>query len=530
MVIGIAPQPGTMVFLPNPLFEFDTIVVNHDVFYNHNQTVQGVVIIDTNGIVTSSSSADMLIGKDATNKGEFINYGYFHINSMRVEPDNCGVNDTKPSAHNYGTIIFDDELNVGISCGSAFFYNHYNSNFTINNELHLDGFLCNEDTIFVGNLFRSHGGIVDCCGYIQTPEIDADENGNTPAVFMCVNICTSTGTTPIISIGGSNYSFMPPSDNVDLVVDNDSTLICNVNQTGDTVSISACNAAFGYSSNSFCLDGSNIVPNFIEDTLGYFSCLASLQFADSISGEINILSLDTGFYKIYHNLPNCIDSAQFSIYSSAFNYSSLSFCDGDSSALPIISGSSGGVFSTNLSSLLSLNSSLTGEIDILNSYDTIYSIYYDVFGCIDSASFQIISDEFAYSVSSFCEGGLNPIPIVNGTSGGVFSSNLPLSISNSSGEIDLMNVIDTTYVIYYDYLFCRDSFELDIYSSDFNYLSSIFCDADTLTTPFINGTLGGTFSSNLNALISFQDSLTGEIDLSNSYDTIYNIYYDVMGL
>ena len=57
---------------PNPLSEFDTIVVKHDVFYNHNQTVQGVVIIDTNGIITSSSSSDMLIGKDATNKGEFM--------------------------------------------------------------------------------------------------------------------------------------------------------------------------------------------------------------------------------------------------------------------------------------------------------------------------------------------------------------------------------------------------------------------------------------------------------------------------
>ena len=119
---------------PNPLLEFDTIVVKHNVFYNLNQTVQGVIIIDTNGVITTSNS-DMFIGKDVSNKGELYNYGFISINSLRLEPDNCGTNDTKPVAHNYGTLVLDDQLNVGISCGSAFFYNHYNSNFTINNNL-----------------------------------------------------------------------------------------------------------------------------------------------------------------------------------------------------------------------------------------------------------------------------------------------------------------------------------------------------------------------------------------------------------
>ena len=514
---------------PNPLLEFDTIVIKHNVSYNLNQSVQGVIIVDTNGVLTTANSSDMFIGNNVNNKGELYNYGNISINSLRLEPNNCGVNDTKPVAHNFGDLIINDELNVGIGCGSGFFYNHYNSNFSINNVLHLDGYLCNEDTIFVSTLFKCHGGVVDCCGYIQTPEIQADDNDNAPSIFMCINVCTSTGSTPIISVGGSNYSFLPASDAVNLVVDNDSTLVCNVNQIGDSVSFSACNATFSYSSNSFCLDGANIVPDFIEDTLGYFSCSSVLQFVDSISGEINILSLDTGSYKIYHNLSNCVDSAQFSIYSSSFNYTSLSFCDGDSSALPIISGSNGGVFSTNLSSLLTFGNSLTGEIDILNSYDTIYSIYYDVYGCIDSSSFEIISDEFNYSSSSYCEGALNPTPIISGSSGGVFSSNFPISISNITGEIDLLNAIDTTYVIYYDYLFCRDSFLLDISSSSFNYLNTIYCDDDTSSIPVLNGTLGGIFSSSLDALISFQDTLTGEIDLSSSYDTIYTIYYDVMG-
>ena len=512
----------------NPLLEFDTIVINHDVYYNLNQVVQGVLIVDTNGVLTNNGS-DMFIGKDASDQGEFYNYGSVSINSIKIEPQNCGSNDTKPVGHNFGSLTLDDELNVGLGCGSGFFFNHYNSNFTINNELHIDGYLCNEDTIFVGNLFRNHGGIVDCCGYIQTPEIDADENDNTPAIFMCMNMCTHTGNTPVISIGGSNYSFMPPSDNNDLVVDNDSTLICDFNQMGDSISFNPCNAFFSYSATSFCLDGGNISPNQIEDTSGYFSSNSSLLFIDSISGEIDVMSLDTGSYKVYHNLSDCIDSAQFSIYYSSFNYLSLSYCDGDSSALPILNGNSGGVFSTNLNSLLSFSNSLTGEIDILNSYDTIYSIYYDVFGCIDSAVFEIISDEFSYSSTSFCEGATNPVPIITGSSGGVFSSDLPLLISSSSGEITLFNAIDTSYTIYYDLLTCRDSFSIDVNSSSFSYTNSYFCNGDSLATPLINGTPGGVFNSNLDSVLIFQDSLMGTIEVSNSYDTLYNIYYNVLG-
>jgi len=509
---------------PNPLSEFDTIVVSHDVNLNLDQTIQGVIIIDSNATVFTTNSSDMFIGKNVNNKGEFFNYGVFHINSIRIEPQSCGSNDSKPVGHNFGSLTLDDELNVGIGCGSGFFFNHYNSNFTINNELHLDGYLCNEDTIFVNSLFRNHGGIVDCCGYIQTPEIDADQNDNTPAIFLCVNICTFNGVTPVISIDGSNYSFMPPSDNVNLVVNNDSTLICNVNQSGDTVNISACNASFGYSSNTFCLDGSNVVPSFIEDTNGFFSSSSTLQFIDSISGQINISSLDTGFYKIYHNLPSCIDSASFNLYSASFNYLNTIFCDSDTFASPLINGSIGGVFSSDLNSLINFQDSITGEIDLINSYDTTYNIYYEVFGCRDTFSIDLYSNDFSYSSSSFCEGGGDPIPTISGNLGGLFSSDLPLSINSSSGEINLLNALDTSYVIYYDILSCRDSFSLDILSSNFNYDSTYYCIYDNNPVANINGTVNGVFSSNSAIDI---DSNTGTINIQNSLDSSFFIYYQI---
>ncbi len=506
---------------PNPLLEFDTIVISHDVYYNLNQVVHGVLIINPNGVITHNGS-DLFIGKNVSNKGEFLNYGNASFNSILFQPDFCNAIDTKPIGHNFGTIILDNNLFIGSSCGSGFFYNHYNSNFSINNELNLSGYLCNEDTIVVTNLFRNNGGIVDCCGYIQTPQIIADQNNSNPAIFMCVNLCTFTGSNPFISVGGTNYSFMPPSDSVDLIVDDDSTLICNVNQIGDTINV--CDASFGFSSSSFCLDGPNIIPSFVEDTLGYFSSSSSLQFIDSISGLINISSLDTGFYKIYHNLPSCIDSASFNLYSASFNYLNTIFCDSDTFASPLINGSIGGVFSSDLNSLINFQDSLTGEIDLINSYDTSYSIYYEVFGCLDTFSIDLYSNEFSYSNSSFCEGGVNPFPTISGNLGGLFSSNLPLSINSVSGEINLINALDSSYVIFYDILSCRDSFALDILSSNFNYDSSYYCMYDNNPIANINGTINGVFSSN--AALDL-DSNTGTINLLNSLDSNFIVYYQV---
>ena len=144
--------------------------------------------------------------------------------------------------------------------------------------------------------------------------------------------------------------------------------------------------------------------------------------------------------------------------------------------------------------------------------------------CRDTFLIELYSNEFSYTSTSFCEGGLNPLPVISGNSGGIFSSNLSLVINSSSGEINLLNAIDTSYVIYYDILSCRDSFSMEILSSNFNYDSTYYCFYDNNPIANVLGSINGAFSSNSFVDI---DTTSGLIDLQNSLDSMHVIYYHV---
>ncbi|MFL2570978.1 MAG: hypothetical protein ACJ0QL_03770 [Parvicellaceae bacterium] len=511
---------------PNPLPQLDTIYVNHDLSYDDSQIVQGVFFIDTNGSITNSSK-DLFIGNNSQNEGEFFNYGSISVSKLEVIPTGCGSNNTKPVVHNFGNITCSAKIHIGKNCGSGFFFNYLGSNVSTASELHLDGYLCNEDTIEVQTRIYNHGGTIECCGYFITPKMETDQNQGRPGGYYCSNFCTDQQTEPIIEVDGNifpsylnAYLYASPSS---VFFDNDSTLICNYNQSGDSISFDTCNAAFSYSS-AYCLDGDDMSPNYIEDSSGFFYSNSPLFFQDSILGIVDVLSLDTGLYTIYHQLDNCIDSSSFHIYSASFAFTSPYYCDGDSIISPIVYGSNSGVFSADLSAMITFNSIFTGEIDVANSYDTTYSIYYNVLGCIDTVDLEIVSDEFFYPSSSYCVGGANPFPVIEGSSGGVFSSDLPLLISSSTGEIALLNAIDTNYTIYYDLLTCRDSFSLSILSAAFAYDSIFYCSSSSDPSPLFLGSPNGVFSSSSTLAI---DSLSGLISLQSSLDTLHAIYYQI---
>ena len=144
---------------PNPLTQFDTIYVNHNLSYDDSQIVQGVFIIDSNGSITNSSK-DLFIGKSSQNKGEFFNYGSISVSKLEIIPNGCGSNDTKPVIHNFGNIECSAKIHVGKNCGSGFFFNYLGSNVSTATELHLDAYLCNEDTIEVQTRIYNHGGTI----------------------------------------------------------------------------------------------------------------------------------------------------------------------------------------------------------------------------------------------------------------------------------------------------------------------------------------------------------------------------------
>ena len=794
---------------PSNLPPSDTIYINHEVIINNTQIIRGVLVIDSSGLL-NNSSVDLFIGKGAQNQGELFNYGSIIVNKLDVSPNGCSSNDTKPVGYNFGDINCSSKLHIGKNCGSGFFYNYLGSNVNLGTELHLDAYLCNEDTIVVQNRIYNHGGVIECCGYFITPKMESNDNEGRPGAYFCSSFCTDQQTEPIFEVDGSNYNNFSDTynnaPNNEVTFDSDSTLICDYNISGNYVDLSSCyielskseyfplcegdsllisidssaqslasssiswssgqntssftvspqstttytvsiddgiqtcmesiqvevvpnpvvsagsdqmicmgdsttlfgsgilssnlgslmyssfqemnsawniswpvdsnqyyilevSGVYGNSNSStncydpafvfcsgnnngnqlngcdnvpsmgspfarwvyeddcyirpdtniyksnhtyyytifsdgsidlsyidtyyldnsgyitfklyqqdfyswnngvvngtwfspstglttftltgidnngcsatdqvnimvsdpsfgmqqvYCYNQGNIVPVNIEDSTGFFSSSSSsLNFIDSITGLIDVLSLDTGFYRIYHNVSVCTDSIDFQLVSSDFSYPFSQYCDGDSMAQVVYNGNQSGVFSTNLNSLLDID--VSGNISIQNSYDTSYSIYYDVLGCVDSFAVEIISDEFFYSDTLYCKGGLNPIPNVTGLSGGVFSSNSPLGLNSSTGEIDLTNATSSTYTIYYAVSNCVDSMDIDIVSAEFDYPSSVYCVTQNFAIPVFNGTPNGVFSCN--QLVDI-DSVSGYIDLNNSYDSTYYICYQVDG-
>ena len=134
---------------------------------------------------------------------------------------------------------------------------------------------------------------------------------------------------------------------------------------------------------------------------------------------------------------------------------------------------------------------------------------------------------FSYASGTFCKTGTNPLPTSISTPGGTFSGSSGLIINSSTGEIDLVSTPIGTYTVTYTTSgTCPDSYSLDIsitngFDAEFSY-NDPFC--QTGTNPLPNFTTGsaGVFSSTPSGL-SFANTSTGEIDLSNSQPGTFTI-------
>ncbi len=183
----------------------DTIIVDHTMIYDVNQEVLGLMIITSNGSITGTNS--LFIGLGGVNSGELINNGSITIDELHCVPDDCIVPyapvDPFPVVNNFGIITAANTVNIGQNCGSGSLYNHVGGQI-FTDELDVEGYLCNQDSIFAVSEVEVEGGVIDCCGYIETPSIELEQNGlpDRPAHLMCQMFCTNLGTTPIIEIDG----------------------------------------------------------------------------------------------------------------------------------------------------------------------------------------------------------------------------------------------------------------------------------------------------------------------------------------
>jgi gliding motility-associated-like protein len=200
-------------------------------------------------------------------------------------------------------------------------------------------------------------------------------------------------------------------------------------------------------------------------------------------------------------------------------------------------------------------STVTGEIDLINSTPGSHTIRYDVLAdpsicqLASSSSFTIVINPVVNPVLGFsyttpiCQNAqatLSPTLVTGFTTGGTFSSTTGLSINGTNGVIDLATSTSGNYTITYtsnpNVPSClvggTNTFNIVINPvitpvTGFSY-STPFCSSDSVTlqlpTLTVGFTLGGTFSSTPGLSIN---GTTGEINIPNSTPGVYTITYAI---
>jgi gliding motility-associated-like protein len=230
------------------------------------------------------------------------------------------------------------------------------------------------------------------------------------------------------------------------------------------------------------------------------------------------------------------------IQNPSFTYSDNQFCQSSGNTTAIITGASGGIF-TSVPAGVNFVGSL-GEINFNTSSTGNFSIIYTTQGaCPSSDTFDItitqaLNGGFTYSDFFYCNTSPDPMAIIDTSATyGVFSSN-PTSLvfaDISYGTIDLSATPPGIYTITNfipavgGCIAYIGSYTLTITespSANINYSNSNYCSGSNITIPSeITGTLGGVFTVNSNAIAI--DVQNGNINLNNTLAGNYIITYTI---
>ncbi|MBW1294131.1 Ig-like domain-containing protein, partial [Aquimarina litoralis] len=275
-----------------------------------------------------------------------------------------------------------------------------------------------------------------------------------------------TGLTGGVFSSTTGLAIDPDSGIIDITNSNAGDYIVTYTTTGTCPNSSQVNVtiselddpSFSYDQTIYCKDQTNPTPSITGLTGGVFSSTTGLAI-DPDSGIIDITNSDAGDYTVtYTTTGTCPNSSQVNVTISelddpSFSFDQTIYCKDQANPTPSIAGLTGGVFSSTTGLAIDPDS---GIIDVANSDAGDYTVTYITTGtCPSFSNFDITINDlddasFLYTESSFSTDDPNPIPLITGITGGVFTS-LPtgLVINNSTGEIDLTNSIPNTYTITY---------------------------------------------------------------------------------
>lgn len=308
-----------------------------------------------------------------------------------------------------------------------------------------------------------------------------------------------------------------------------------------TQNLAVPNAAFNYPQTTYCATDTAATAIIVGDTGGVFTASPGLVL-DPNTGMIDIQNSGVGSYSVFYTVgsASCFGVDTFAVNiaqdTAAFAYPANEYCTTDANPVPVISGTQGGLFTSNVSGL-TFASGATGEIDLANSTPGTYVLTYTTSGACPAISAgdtitinPAQTAAFSYSDTLFCKTDPNnPVPTISGTTGGTFMAALGASVNTASGEIDLPSAFPGTYSISYTTPGpCPDTAVLNITilqgSAAFSYGQTSYCIGDTANPfPTITGDMGGVFSSASGLPVN---ATTGEIDLqSATADSNHTVTY-----
>jgi hypothetical protein len=305
-------------------------------------------------------------------------------------------------------------------------------------------------------------------------------------------------------------------------------------------------AGFTYSSNSFCVGGTNPIPTVVTPGGTFSASPAGLSFVSTSTGEIDIAGSTSGTYTVTYTLSGVCPSfttATININNTggpvdaSFSYPALTYCTGTANPSPTVV-TTGGVFTVSPAGLV-INPS-TGLVNLTTSIPGNYTITYTISGgCFGTSSqtFSLIqqsNSNFSYSSNLYCTTDPNPVPTIVSAGGTFSSSPAGLVFTNTvTGSIDIAASTPGLYTVTHSISgFCPSSVSQNItlgspQSADFTYGTGIVCTNGTpiVPTPVVPG---GTYSVSPAALSI--NSGTGLVTPSTSLAGVYDITYTSPGI
>lgn len=312
--------------------------------------------------------------------------------------------------------------------------------------------------------------------------------------------------------------------------------------TSNAITVTATsldNAAFNYASSTICEGSANVTPASVATAGGTFSSTSGLVFANTTTGEIDVVGSTSGAYTItYTTAGTCPSSSTQNITitgapDATFSYAQTGYCSTGTNPSPVLTGSAG-TFTASPAGL-SINAT-TGVINLAASAAGTY----DVTNTIAASGACPAADEtvqvtittastaaFTYPASTYCLSAANPSPAITGTAGTFTVAPAGLTVNGTTGVVDLTTSAAGTYTVTNTVAASgacptvTTDAQITITANpdaSFSYAETNYCATGT-ASPAITGTAGA-FTSTTGLTIN---GSTGIIDLAASTVGTYTI-------